>query len=151
MLWQIPHTCNLSGVSLLADGHYITQRSLGGYTGLFTRGGSKWLTDLSKVKCRASGWDNFALWFRHIAPCTLGQVKKRRVRIHSLLVPFPSLGCSPRSLQVSPKSETFINHMHLIPCFRLCFYGAQPMIAFQFLSIILKVTIKMLCSGRPSN
>ena len=64
---------------------------------------------------------------------------------------FPSLGCSS-PLQVSPKSKPLIiNQTHLNPCFRLCLYGMQPEIIFQFLSIILKVTMKTFCSGRPSD
>ena len=161
----LPHSCSkcfgkqltpvtLHGLLLLASGHCITQRgNLGGYTGPFITGpGSKWLTDFSRVKGWASlRWDKSVLWFRLIAPCG---VKPRQSFtwecILAWIISLP-LAVPLTPLQVSPKSMPLRNHTHLNPCFRFCFYAAQPKTMFQFLSIILKVTIKVLCSGRPSN
>ena len=62
----------------------------------------------------------------------------------------PCLAVLLAPLQLPPKSVPVINVMHLTPCFRLCFCGAQAQTALPFLCTILNVTIKVLCSGGPS-
>ena len=111
--------------------------------------GSSWPRDRTQLSCIADSllsepWGKPSLsikpWQNFIWECILPWMISLPLAVP--LTPF----------QVCPKSmPLIINQTYLNPCFRLCFYGAQPEKIFQLLSIILKVTMKTFCSGRPSD